>query len=325
MKVFIDPSCDIQYSSFYIYGLYQIYGRRNVRFSSNHFKKFKHQNHFFAFIVIDSENTKNIIIDFTDSSTIDENALSWCDVYGKINYDSNLNDSNKIMAIGPSFGIQIYNLIETLSHAILNLFRAYGRIPNKRKFLSDYKAQYNRPKYSDYCPKPSRINDVFFMASLWKQEPKTNRFRANYIKSCRVNPQVNFEGGFAPRTKNDVSGFEDLTATRRVSMAYYLEKIKNSALVFNTPAVKSCHGWKLAEYLCLGKAILTTPLSRELPKLLQEGKDVIFTNGSIDDITIKVNTILSDSELRQTLETQAKQYFEYYLAPQVVIKRLLDK
>lgn len=325
MKVYIDSSCDILYSSYYIHGLYAIYGRKNVKYKSRYFRSFKHDNHFFAFIVTDDKRTQKVVIDFTDSSIINEAALLWTDVYGKINYDPIVNDSDKIITIGPSFGVQIYNLFDTLIYAILNLSRAFKRIPNKRKFLSDYKAQYMRPKYSDYFVKPSTTNYLFFMASLWKQEPEANRFRANYIRSCRENSTVNFEGGFAPRTKNDISGFEDLTAKGRVTMAYYLEKIKNSALVFNTPAVKSCHGWKLAEYLCLGKAILTTPLSRELPKLLQEGKDVIFTDGSIDDITTKVNTIITDSELRQTLEKQAKQYFESYLAPQVVIKRLINK
>lgn len=325
MRVYIDSSCDILYSSYYIHGLYSIYGRKNVKYKSRYFRSFKHDNHFFAFIITDDKRTQKIVIDFTDSSIINEAALLWADVYGKINYDTNINDSDKIVAIGPSFGIQIYNLFDTLTHAILNLIRAYNRIPNKRKFLSDYKAQYKRPKYSDYFSKPSQANYIFFMTSLWKQEPETNKFRANYIKSCRSNSRVNFEGGFAPRTKNDISGFEDLTAKGRVTMAYYLEKIKKSALVFNTPAVKNCHGWKLAEYLCLGKAILTTPLSRKLPKLFQDGKDVIFTNGSNDDITTKVNTIISDSELRQTLETQAKQYFESYLAPQVVINRLINK
>lgn len=324
MKVFIDPSCDIQYSSFYIYGLYSVFGKKNVRYSSDYFNQFKHQNHFFAFVIIDGVNTKNVVVDFTDSSTIHAVALQWSNVYGKVNYDPLLSLDKKIIPIGPSFGIQIYSLVETLWFASKNLLRAYNRILNKRKFLSDYKAQFKRPKFSEYYNNPSKPNYIFFMASLWKQESKTNVFRANYITSCMSNPTIEFEGGFAPRVKKDIEGFEDLTSERRVTMSYYLDKLKNSLLVFNTPAVKSCHGWKLAEYLCLGKAIISTPLSRELPVPLEEGIHLLYTDGSEEHITIKIEQIQSNDQLQKALGLEAKLYFDTFLKPKAVIKRLLN-
>lgn len=47
MKVYIDAACDIHYSSFYIKGLQEIYGKKSIQFSSKFFKSFKHNNHFF--------------------------------------------------------------------------------------------------------------------------------------------------------------------------------------------------------------------------------------------------------------------------------------
>lgn len=322
MKVLIDSSCDIQYSSFYIYGLYQVYGRKNVTFSSRYFKKFKHNNHFFIFVIIDKESTKKVVIDFTDSSKIVSEALQWCDVYGKINLDKSKEHTSKIIAIGPSFGIQIYSFIETLWVAFTNFLRAYKRIPNKKKFLSDYKAQYKRPKFSDYSSERTKANYVFFMASLWKQEHIVNDYRANFIKSCRANKRIEFEGGFAPRTKNDIEGFEDLTTTSRVRMNDYLTKLKQSIIAFNTTAVKKCHGWKLAEYLCLGKTIISTSLTREMPEALKDQVQLLFTDGSIDDITNKVNEVVFNPKLRRQLEENSKTYFEQYLAPKQIIARL---
>ena len=322
MKVFVDPSCDIQYASFYIYGLHQTYGKKNVTFSSKYFKQFRHNNHFFAFVVKDETSLKKVVIDFTDSRIIDTTALNWCDVYGKINLDDSIKKNNKTIPIGPSFGIQIYSLFETIWYAFTNLIKSYKRIPDKRKFISDYKAQYKRPKYSDYKSVSNNNNYVFFMSSLWKQEAVTNTFRGNFIKSCKANPNVTFEGGFAPRTKNDIKGYEDLTVTSRIPMKVYLKKIINSNFVFNTPAVKSCHGWKLAEYLCLGKAVISTPLSRNLPKELENRKDIFFTNGEEKDVTEKVNEIVMNIPLKQQLESNAKAYFGTYLAPKQVILRL---
>lgn len=322
MKVLIDSYSDIQYASFYIYGLYQVYGRKNVTFSSMYFKKFKHNNHFFAFVIIDNENSKKVIIDYTDSSKIVSEALNWCDVYGKINLDKSKEHTSKIIAIGPSFGNQIYSFIETLWFAFTNFLRAYKRIPNKKKFLSDYKAQYKRPKFSDYSSESTKANYVFFMASLWKQENTVNNYRANFIKSCRTNKRIEFEGGFAPRTKNDIEGFEGLTSNSRMPMNDYLTKLKQSIIAFNTTAVKKCHGWKLAEYLCLGKAIISTPLTRVLPDVLKDQVQLLFTDGSIDDITNKVNEVVFNPKLRRQLEENSKTYFEQYLAPKQIIKSL---
>jgi len=323
MKVYIDPSCDIQYASFYIYGLYEIYGRKNVSFSSRFFKNFKHDNHFFAFVIIEDAIQKKIIIDFTDDASIDATALQWCDVYGKINLEFSNTSEAKIVAVGPSFGIKIYSLVETVCYAFLNILKSYTRIPNKRKFLSDYKAQYKRPKLEDYSIKPAKKNYVFFMASLWKKEPKTNTYRANFIKSCKANTHLEFEGGFAPRTKKDIEGFEELTTAARINMMAYLEKIKETLFVFNTPAVASCHGWKLAEYLCLGKAIISTPISRQLPAALEDNKQVLLTSGTLEDLKEKVATLTNNDALRQQLEKNAREYYTSYLAPKAVIKSVL--
>ena len=40
-------------------------------------------------------------------------------------------------------------------------------------------------------------------------------------------------------------------------MNEWISKTKQSAIVFNTPAFWSCHGWKLGEYLAMGKCIIS--------------------------------------------------------------------
>lgn len=323
MKVYVDSSADIQYASYYIYGLYHLYGKKNVRFTSKYFEHFKHDNHFFAFVLLDKNTVKRVVIDFTDSTVINDVALNWCDIYGKINLESTDNLSHKIVVIGPSFGIQLYGLFETFWFAFSNLLKAKKRIPNIRKFLSDYKAQYKRPQLVDYKNSKPKLDYVFFMASLWKQEPMTNEYRANFIKSCELNSSIHFEGGFAPRTKNDIEGFEALTTDARVEMTLYMQNIKRSALVFNTPAVKGCHGWKLAEYLCLGKAIISTPLSRVMPGEFRNATHFISTTGTVEDISEQINMLLLKPELRARLEAEALLYFNTYLAPEKVIKSLV--
>lgn len=323
MKVYVDPACDIYYSSFYIYGLRELYGR-NVRFSSKYFKIFKHNNHYFPFVVKQGNQIRKVIIDFADGNNIDEKAIGWADVYGKVNVEDTVVKNKKIVAIGPGFGIRLYSLSSTIFMSFVNFLKSYQRIPNIRKYLSDYKAQYERPKLSDYNKACSKEPYIFFASSLWKKEIDTNNYRANFIKSCQENNRIKFEGGFAPRSKNDMKGFESLTMSGRIDMATYMKKMKLSAVAFNTPAVFSCHGWKIAEFLCMGKAIVSTPLSRVLPGNLIDHQHLLYTDGNMSDITEKVNKIILSENLRNELESNAKIYFENYLAPKEVIKRLLQ-
>jgi glycosyltransferase involved in cell wall biosynthesis len=322
MKVYIDSACDIHYSSFYIRGIEQYFGKNKIVYKNKPFSDFHFNNHFFAFIIKRNLEEKKIIIDYADTSEVDKKALKWSDLYCKINIDEeNDYSNNKIISIGPSFGINVYSYTKTIYLASLNFIKSYKRINNKRNFFSSYKAQLNRPKIENYYPFSEKENYIYFVGSLWKKERKTNRFRANFIKAC-LSSKIKFEGGFAPRTKKDIQGYEDITMKARHDMDTFIEKTKKSIITFNTPAVLDCHGWKLAEFLCFGKVIISTPLSRNLPKELRDKKHIVITDGSQEDIKIKLEKLIRDKRLRNTLKINARQYFENELAPIKVIQKI---
>ena len=93
-KVIIDPSSRILYSSFYIDGLYSIYGKKNVSFSGRYFKELQRKkesnayDHFMAFVIIViNKNVRKFVVDFRDKPSIKESAYHWCDEYAKINFN----------------------------------------------------------------------------------------------------------------------------------------------------------------------------------------------------------------------------------------------
>ena len=93
-------------------------------------------------------------------------------------------------------------------------------------------------------------------------------------------------------------------------------------MVFNTPAVHNCHGWKLGEYLAMGKAIISTPLSNELPAQMEHGKNIYLISES-EDFKSALLKLLSDSEYRNTLEEGAKAYYLKYASPEAVINLMI--
>ena len=85
-----------------------------------------------------------------------------------------------------------------------------------------------------------------------------------------------------------------------------------------------CHGWKLGEYLALGKAIISTPILNELPEKLEHGKNIYYVNGDLKEIEEAINRLLNDKNLREHLERGAYSYYKRNVAPLSVITKLID-
>lgn len=322
-KIYIYGLCNVFYDGFYIQGLKEIYS--NIEFNISKFPQFNQGC--FAFIIENDQQVHRVIIDSIDGTRINENELEWCDIYGKVNYNTEylpIHNQSKIIAIGPSFGIKFWNLFQTLYYAFFNFIRFRKIISNKREFVANYWRQYKRFRLKKYMPVQSSINDVFFINSIWKQEDTTNNNRALFIKACKNNTQVNFEGGFAARSNGDNLGFDDLVYSEKIPFETYLKRIKKSAFVFNTPAVLSCHGWKLAEFLALGKAIISTSHYNKLPTDLLNDRHVVYANTN-DEINNSINKLISDVDFKRKLEIESRKYFDDYLAPAKVITRLIKR
>jgi hypothetical protein len=250
-------------------------------------------------------------------------------VYAKINIDpaSPPGPSRaRIVPLGPGFAVRIWGPQETLSACLrsappLSLGRAA-----LRRHMADFWRQYryrNPIEVYEREGPPSSPNYAFAMSSLWSGHNDCNDARARFMRICRTMPGVVFEGGFAPRRTHDMPGYEDLILQGRCTLAEYIERTRRSGVVFNTPAVAQCHGWKLGEFLALGKAILSTPLSRALPAPLEHGVHMHFVDGSEAAIREGVERILRDAVYRQALERGARQYYLEYVRPRSAIARIL--
>lgn len=246
-------------------------------------------------------NGRRIVINADDGPLDDPSAKAdtsaaktWADYYAAVNPQP-----GEIPA-GPSFGVRT-------------------RIPKvDRRTVT---MMLRLPPESVYQPASSDPGYVFHLATLWKKEPDTNRYRANFCTAA--DKLIGLDGGFAPRADGNAMGYDHFI-TKRVSHRKWLQRTRRSVAVFNTPAVWGCHGWKLGEYLALGKAIISTPLCYPMPEPLVDGEHVLFVDGSEAQIVDALQRVRSDHELRRQLEKNARNYYERLLAPQAVIARLLD-
>ena len=313
----IYPGSDAYYYSYYLRGFCDALPQPAFAFSAQSFPRFRYPC--LALIL----GGRRIYISGEDAPRVREDGLSWCDVYAKVNLE--LGQSNqKLIAIGPSFGIRFLPLPRALWWAIGSYLRgAWAQVPTREHFAGYWRQWQYRLPLEAYRPGKVETDYAFFISSLWKKEPETNLFRANFVRTCLCTPGLRFEGGLIRRA--DVDGFSDVVIPDRVTYEDYLAKTQASLVAFNTPAVCGCHGWKLGEFLALGKAIVSTPLHRALPAPLEHGIHLHYVDGSVESIREALDVLRSQPNYRMALERAARDYYDTYLAPAAVVKRILAR
>lgn len=341
-KVIIYPNIDPYYSSFYIYGLEQIFGKNNISYSTKGFENLPDDiwSVYLCFIIMDDSGGKNrYVIDSNDFDTVKEGMYKWCDVYGHCNANYELYPRvkyPKLVSLCPSFGIKCWGVMETLYRLITNLCKIHFKAkPSVKRLVGRYVKQLFREPYTAYSNcKSIKKNYIYFCSTLWynnavvNNDDGLNHIRTIFIDACRSVPNISFEGGLVPtrRSRKQKHKFSQYL-TRPVSHRDYLNRIKESELVFNTPAFWDCHGWKLGEYMALGKCVVSTTLSNNLPSPINGGK-FLFNNylcvvePQKNDIIEIVKYIISHPEYRRKLSMNLLKYWQEYGTP-VASLRLL--
>lgn len=336
-KIIIDSTSRILYASFYIQGLYETFGKKNVSFGRKHFKNLPrfHEpfsfNHYFAFVRVHKGKITRYIVDFCDPPDINKNAYEWCDIYAKINFDPTLATHNfkKLQVIPPSFGIRIWSLPKTIFLCVKNLIISYNAMPiSYYKFMQDYWQQYQRLPIAQFLGnfEAQKENYVFFASTLWTERDnaqETNGYRRDFIKTCRSSKSLEFEGGLYANMKHPYyKEFEEVIIHKTYAFPEFLARIKKSIMVFNTPAVHKCHGWKLSEFLALGCSIISTKLSYDFSRPLIHGEHVHFISDS-NEIDSVIQELIAKPDYRKKLALNAQGYFNQFMSPKEVIKSII--
>jgi hypothetical protein len=335
MRVIVDPNCNILYGSFYLKGLWDVFGKKNVRFSSTPFTELNSLSLCFNFVVFQhGKSLVKVTIDMDDYIEIKPKHYNWCDVYGKVNTNWKLIDESykqKVISLTPGFGINIWDLPTTCYQLFKNYFLSHHSELNFRRFLAKYKSQFLiRLPLSAYSHSEVDDNYLFHVSTLWQNiddvnnDENVNRIRSIFIDTCKKLDFLNFEGGlYFAGGRQLPTKFKHLVFEKYMDNTTYMEKVKSSFVVFNTPAWLNCHGWKLGEYLALGKAIISTKFYNDLPVPLIHGENIHFVEDTPEDIRSAIELLARDRQYRIKLEQGALQYWNNYATPKKIIERMI--
>ena len=107
-------------------------------------------------------------------------------------------------------------------------------------------------------------------------------------------------------------------------MNEYDKRNRRSWFVFSTPSVIGCHGWKLGEFLCEGKAIVSTPLNNVMPGSFENGVHYLEVL-SPDDMEKAIVRLRDDVDLMQRLKRNAWDYYNTWVSPEASVLNVLKK
>lgn len=312
MTATIDPTFDVDYCGYVVGGFRRLLGRQNVHFSPLRELSSVDPHRFILRAKIEyGRRTKLVVIDLRDHSDVRGGLLQIVDSYGKTNLRA-VDTTDRCFAIGPTFGVASSRLAQ------LGAFLGNGGTTANR--LSQ------RATLKAYRAVPGRDDYVFFLAWPWSKHAEVNADRASFVKSMQELRGVTFEGGFVPlgrlNRKRAAPGLEELTAGRQYRHGAYLRRLRLSAFAVNTPAVHDCLGWKLGEYFALGKAVISLPLTRVMPGHLEHGEQMHFIHDTAE-ATSAMRRLIDDRAYRRHLEQGARKYWESYLDPSVLVRRVI--
>jgi hypothetical protein len=295
-----------------------------------------------AYLEVVVNGTRRIYYDTHDSFEIDTEALSRVDFYFKRSYSdqiiNNLSYKEKIFPLGLNFvvyaaglDILLLNRMSLQRRNILklrNLLLGIGldRLLGGRIYVD----RFDRVAlYPDLLLPPkilfmTRAFDPVMARSKTKREEREflNDTRAKCIRLMRRELGNRFVGGFV-HEDYAVAQFKDCLVENAMSdKQNYMKIMRQFPICVATTGLHGSIGWKMAEYVSHGKAIVTEKLNCRLPGRFE--RDTNYLDFIVPEDCVRAASKLCDEDdLRFEMMLKNYRYYESYVKPDSLILNTL--
>ena len=300
------------YSSYYLYGLNKVF---KVKFKMDEtFLKYNNKP-----TIIFKVKNKIGVINNDDPVYFDQALYNIADAYFVTNklIDNEAFQQKKVKPLFPHYPINILPLYLRLFNIGLLKFL------NLKMFAKQSYTLIRRPLYKNYNLKTDKHNYIFFSSSIWKNEPETNTIRAAFIRYCRADKRINFEGGFVPRSDGNNFNFQNELNEVKYPPKTFSKLSRKSKVVLNNAAVWGAVSWRLAEYLNQSLFVLSFPFKIEFPISLRHEEEIYKIN-KINEFKKVFDKVLSDNSYHQNIAKKGKEYFNTYCTPSAQAKYIIN-
>lgn len=301
------------YCSYYLLGLSQRFNL-SYRFDPK-VSRFNNR----AFLIFEYRGVRVVICN-NDPSGTKPDLYEYVDYYFVTNKLKDHPDyqQDKIRPLFPHFPVDVTGLyLRTFKWNLLGQLKPSA-------LLQQLHILGKRPRYQEKKLNYSFHNYVFFSANLWKKEPETNQIRAEFIRACKSDPRVNFEGGFVPREDGDTMGYPEEINQKIYPPKVFSELSAKTLFALNNPAVLGAVSWRLAEYFASGIAVISFPSAVDFP-VEPEDQVHIHEVKSIGDFKSSINSFFENQDYHRKIAEGGYAYFKKYCTPEAQISYILKE
>lgn len=300
------------YASYYLLGFSQVY---KLKFKSeNRFEKYNNKP-----ITILEINGSIVIIDNDDPIGIVQELYDLCSMYFVTNKLKNHLSyaQEKVKPLFPHYPVAICSLYISLFGLSLFRFLKFKEVARQLYI------QWRRPSYENRKFKNVTNRFVFFSSNIWKKEAITNTIRAEFIRFCKQDNRIKFEGGFVPRSDDNNLGLDDEVNKVIYSPRTFSKLSAQSLIALNNPAVCDAVSWRLGEYLNQGLFILSFPFKIELPVDFEHQQNMHFIQDTTEYKSV-LDRILNEVGYHEKIASEGKKYFDTYCTPKAQVHHIMD-
>ncbi|MCG8769884.1 hypothetical protein [Tenacibaculum finnmarkense] len=238
----------------------------------------------------------------------------------------NAPDNCKVFPLGLNYLITPQKYLDTNLKRKIKFFvkKNIKKAKNNRFYSNDF----------EFYPVRHKTNKILFLTRLWdpnevslehlKQERELiNKNRINFIKSCKAEFGDNFIGGIQYDNFSKKNGKDLLMPSSMTNKRNFMQTVKESNICISTKGLHDSIGWKFAEYVAASRAIITEPLSYELPGDFNNNENY-STFKSTNDLMTNISELLGDNNKMENMMYNNYEYYNNYLrSDKLVLNALL--
>lgn len=280
---------------------------------------------------------KKLYFDMHDSHEIDETAAAGVDWYFKRSFMADSIPSRFQEMVRP-WGLNFW--IEPSCPTWCGFRRGvhFGIGAGRwRELLRILPGPWHAPVQADFEPReaPDLSGRVLFLTRAWDPDDAPDRSpekrqeihainetRAACVRELRASFAERFVGGLAPdsyavRSYPDAVVREAAITRKRA----YLRLVRGSSICVTSSGLHGSNGWKLGEYVAMGKAVVTEQLRHEVPGFVEGTHYLSYATPS--ECVAAVNRLAEDTVLRTCMQAANREFFKRFLQPAEMVRRAL--
>ena len=256
--------------------------------------------------------------------------LENCDFYFKRSFSESQNEQfgelkNKMLPLGFNYHLTYRGnpLNDGFVKRFIKLFLKRESFDpfTKKKFECE-------PKYKDKDIK------ILFLTRLWdpkecvhenyiEDRKKINEERIALIRALREKYKDSIVTGLNDSPLSRELAPELIVSNKYTKRKNYLKLMKESDICIASTGLHGSIGWKTAEYVAAGKAIVSEPLNYTVTGDFIPGENYLEYSG-IQECLDAVDSLASSPDRLYGMKLKNHEYYKRYLSPRELVKRSLE-